>query len=487
MSHLIDTLQLLELQARRPVRRQAVVVGASLGGLLAARALSPHFDRVVLLERGELALDHGLRRSTPHTRHSHGMLARGSQVLEGYFPGISQHWLALGAQEADIQQGITFYAGARRLAAGRFGATAFALGRGVIEGSVRQRVLALPNVVAAAGIDVRGLLGDARRVGGVLWRASQDDPAAQVFELTANLVVDASGRGSRLPQWLHALGASAAREERVEVDIRYATAWFERDPQHAHIPAAVLHAARPDKPLPGVLLAQEGSRWTMSLGGYGGDVPPLDRIGFIARAQRMGPELAAVARSARMIGEPFAYRYAHSQRRHYQKLRDHPAGVLAFADAMCSFNPVFGQGMSVAACHALALDQALKAGEANLTRCFYAQAARSIDTAWATAVGADLALPCVPGPRPLPVRIINHYIAAVFRAAEHDPQVHQAFQAVAHLLAQPPSLMRPAIAWRVVRGAWRARGQSLPQQQHVNRPLSPRMLEHPPAQHRHGA
>jgi hypothetical protein len=130
-------------------------------------------------------------------------------------------------------------------------------------------------------------------------------------------------------------------------------------------------------------------------------------------------------------------------------------------DSICSFNPVFGQGMSVAACEAEALQAALAAGDhAGLARRYFRAAARVIDIAWQTAVGADLAIPSVQGERPLPVRLINAYVAKVFDAAQHDAVVAVAFQRVSHLLAEPPSLMRPAIMARVLRAAWRARAQA---------------------------
>jgi 2-polyprenyl-6-methoxyphenol hydroxylase-like FAD-dependent oxidoreductase len=219
----------------------------------------------------------------------------------------------------------------------------------------------------------------------------------------------------------------------------------------------VVTAATAEHPVPSVLLSQEGERWVVTLGGYGDDAPPLDRAGFIARAVRTAPaELAAVLQDAEFLCEPFGYRFPHSQRRFYERLRL-PEGVLAIGDSICSFNPVFGQGMSVAACEAEALQIALASGQDRLARRYFRAAARVIDIAWQTAVGADLAIPSVQGERPWPVRLINAYVAKVFEAAQTDAVVAVAFQRVSHLLAEPPSLMRPAIAVRVLRACWRGR------------------------------
>lgn len=446
----------------QPAPRRAVVIGASLAGLLAARVLADHFDEVLLLDRG--ALDDSLeaRHAAPHTRHTHALLARGRQVLETLFPGIAADWQAAGGRFGDVGSQSAFYAGRRRFAQAPADAMALCLGRGAIEGLLRRRVLALGPVHAVGGIEVQGLMTDPQSpreapvVTGLRWRApGEADPTVRV--LRAALVVDASGRASRLPRWLVEIGCDAPAETQVHVNIRYATAYLRRQPHHAPGLEAVVVAATADQPRPAVLLAQEHERWVVTLGGYGDDAPPLDRAGFLARAEHSAPELAAVLRDAEFLCEPFGYRFPHSQRRHYERLRRLPAGLLAIGDSLCSFNPVFGQGMSVAACEALALGAALRRGGAQLARRYYRAAARSIDIAWQTAVGADLAIPSVQGERPLAVRLINAYVARVFEAAQTDAAVAVAFQRVSHLLAAPPSLMTPGMLWRVWRACRRPR------------------------------
>ena len=439
-----------------PTGRRAVVIGASLAGLLAARVLAEHFDEVLLVDRGELPDGDAHRKVTPHTRHAHGLLASGKAAMEALFPGIREEWLAPGGRVGDMQQQIAFYAGRRRFASGVAGEEAIAVGRVVIEGAVRRRVLALANVRAASGLEVDGLVLDeaAGAVRGIRLRSSD---RAVAVDAPAALVVDASGRGSRLPQWLRGFGYDAPEEDKVQVDIHYATAYFERSEDDASGLEAVLCAATPDCPLPAVMVGQEGGRWVVTLGGYGRDVPPLDRAGFVARAQRLAPELAAVVARGRFVADPIPYRFPHSQRRRYERLARFPAGLLAFGDAISSFNPIYGQGMSVAGCEALALRDCLAAGDHALAPRFFARAAKIVDIAWNTAVGADLSIPSVEGPRPLPVRLINAYVARVFEAAQHDPQVARAFLRVAHLLEPPPSLMAPRMLARVAGAAWRRR------------------------------
>jgi 2-polyprenyl-6-methoxyphenol hydroxylase-like FAD-dependent oxidoreductase len=437
--------------------RRAAVIGASMAGLLAARVLAEHYDEVWLLDRDSLPDADQHRRATPHSRHAHGLLARGREAIESLLPGITNEWVANGAHLGDLHDDVAFHGGLHAFRRAPSGLRAVAGSRPLLEGAVRRRVLDLPEVRACTGVDVQGLRVDVRgRVNGVQLASLIGDEAG--FGFDAELVVDATGRASRLPAWLRAIGREAPQEERIEVDLRYATCHFRRDPAVDPGCVVALCAATPDSPLPGVMLAQEGDRWVVTLGGYGDDAPPLDLAGFIERAQRMpSPELSALVRHAVPIGEPIGYRFAHSQRRRYERLAGFPEGLLAFGDAICSFNPIYGQGLSVAAAEALALRDLLRARERRLAPAFFARAARIVDTPWHTAAGADLALDAVPGPRPLAVRVINAYVAQVFSAAAGDAKVAAAFLRVAHLLAEPSSLMTPSMLWRVMR-ANRARG-----------------------------
>jgi 2-polyprenyl-6-methoxyphenol hydroxylase-like FAD-dependent oxidoreductase len=221
--------------------------------------------------------------------------------------------------------------------------------------------------------------------------------------------------------------------------------------------AAIIHSSTPELPLPGVLIAQEPGadgvpRWVLGVGGYAGNHPAATLAGMQQRAAEMGVEqMTRLAQDGTPLGEPARYVFPFSLRRRYERLRRFPQGFLVMGDALTSFNPVYGQGMSVAACEALALQAALQQGPQGLAERFFRAAARVVDTPWQLAVGNDLSIPSVPGPRPLPVRVVNAYVARLMRVAVHDTVVARAFLEVLHLLKEPPSLFRPAIAWRVLR------------------------------------
>ena len=446
-----------------PSDRRAVVIGASIAGLLAARVLADRYDEVILLDRGDLPDANQHRKATPQSHHAHALLARGLMALEELFPGITDECVAQGGVRADMHSGVAFYAGGQRFAQHASGIDCIAVGRVVIEGAVRRRVLALARVRACPFVEVRGLLasGDSTRVAGVEVRPI---PTGAALKVCAALVVDAGGRSSRLPQWLNSLGYASAMEERVRVDVCYSTAYLKRGPT----PAAGMFGAvcAPDRSHRriGVMLGQEDGRWVVTLGGYRNDSPPLARDAFTHRAQQMGREVAEVVRTAEFIGAPMGYRFSHGERRHYQRLGRFPNGLLAIGDAICSLNPIHGQGMSVAACEALALRDCLADGERGLAKRYFRKVSRVVDAAWNTAVGTDLAIDTVEGRRSIAGSLVNRYLGLVVKAAAHDPVVARAFLQVAHLLAQPPSLIWPAVVARVLYTLWRhrRRGEAAP-------------------------
>jgi 2-polyprenyl-6-methoxyphenol hydroxylase-like FAD-dependent oxidoreductase len=417
----------------RTLGRRAIVLGASMAGLLAARMLQERFDEVWLLERDALPQDAAARKGTPQALHAHGLLARGREVLEQLFPGFTGALQAQGAMVGDVQANAPFVANGRRFAHGAAcGQVGLACSRLAIEAEVRRRVLAMPGVTALTDVDVvQPMLDDAHgRVTGV--RIVQRSGGAQET-LAADLVIDCTGRGSRTPAWLREWGYDAPEEERVTVGIGYATAYFERDPRHAPGIAAMIFCAGERQPLPGVLIAQEPDgngvpRWVVTMGGYAGDHPPTTLDGLRERARRMGDAaFERVLNEARPLGPVTRYSFPHSQRRRFERLARFPRRFLAMGDAIASFNPIYGQGMTVAACEALALDRALAGGLDGLHRRFFKAAAKVVDVPWQLAVGGDLAIPSVPGPRPAPVRFVNAYLARLFEAAPHDAKVAAAF------------------------------------------------------------
>ena len=439
----------------------AVVVGASMAGLLAARVLAEHVGRVVVLDRDTLPEDAVPRGGAPQSAHAHGLLARGRRGLEELFPGLTDDLVARGALPGDMQEDIRWINEGRPMASARSGLEGLLVSRPLLEREVRRRTLADPRISIRERVDVRELLHDSSgRVTGVAGM-DRDDPAGDgLRRWEADLVVDASGRQSCAPEWLSALGFEPPEEERVQVDVAYATRHYRREPAHLDGALGLAMAGTPDNPRGGVLLAQEGDRWICGLGGILGDRPPLDPDGFEAYAASLpSPMLHEVIRSAVPLDAPRRFRFPASVRRRYERLARSPRGLLVTGDAVCSFNPVYGQGMTVATLEALALRDVLRRGldRPSLAQEFWRACAPVVDVPWQIAAGGDRRFAGVPGPVDRRTRLLNGYVTRVQRAAAVDPAVGTAFLRVANLEAPPPSLMSPSVLARVVRSSRRAR------------------------------
>jgi len=432
-------------------RGNAVVLGASMGGLLAARALSEHFERVTLVERDFMPTPGEHRRGVPQSRHAHALLAAGCTVLERMLPGFVADMTARGAQPADVLENGQWVLHGLRIPSGVSGVRSLLCQRPVLESYVRERVLALSNVSLLEGCDAIGLNGTYQRVRGVRLRTR---PGAEVT-LHAELVVDATGRGSRLPKWLELLGHDAPREERIEIELGYASALYRRTNSMLGGQLACIVAAAPPNPRSGVALAVDDEHVMVTLCGALRDYPRATHEAMKAFARSLPAsdlfELLSVAEPA---SEPQAFKYPCSKRLRYEETKTAPAGVLAFGDALCSFNPVYGQGMTVAALEAELLEQMVSRSSQDLPRKFYRAAARLLDGPWAMSACADLSFAEVQGKRTVMTRIMEKYFARVVRAASVDLGVACRLIRVLQLVDPPAALLRPTMLVRALsRGA----------------------------------
>jgi 2-polyprenyl-6-methoxyphenol hydroxylase-like FAD-dependent oxidoreductase len=431
--------------------KRAIVVGASMGGLVAAKALAAQFQEVLVIERDTLPTGIEPRKGVPQGRHTHGLLARGREALEELFPGLIEELIAAGAQAGDLSGDTFWYNHGVYLSQSRSALQGLLVSRPMLESHVRRRLLQLPNVRIAEHRSVDALVFDAsnKRVIGL---RVEDREHGTIETLDADQVVDASGRGTRTPAWLREAGYPEPAEEKVEVGIGYMTRSYRRRPEELGGKMAAIMAACDPEWRMGAMLAQEGSRWMVSLGGYFGDHPPADPQGYLEFAKSLPkPEIYNALRVAEPLSDPMPFHYPASVRRRYERLSAFPEGYLVFGDALCSFNPVYGQGMTVAACEALALEKCLAEGSKGLARRFFAAAAKTIDIPWQIAVGSDMQHPRLRAEMPLQARFINWYISRFYRAGRQDDLLAIQFLEVANLMRRPESLLSPKLAWRVWR------------------------------------
>ncbi|MEO3814001.1 FAD-binding protein [Sphaerisporangium sp. B11E5] len=426
----------------------AVVLGASMGGLLAARALAGTYSRVTLIERDELPAGPADRRGVPQGRHVHVLLPRGSEVLGSFFPGLAAELGQAGVPHTQLARQIRFVVSGHRLTRGHPGPTMLQPTRATLEHAVRRRVAALPGVEILHGRDVSGLVTTAGRVTGARV-ARRSGGREETVE--ADLVIDALGRSGRSIEWVAHLGRPRPPEERIKVGIKYVSCFFRTPPGALAPERGVLVGPVAGRTRAMAFMACEPDRWLLTVAGMAGDHPPADPGGLIAFARTIAPpDVHDVIAASDRLSDPVTHTFPASVRRRYEKLSTHPEGLLVFGDGLCSFNPIYGQGMTVAALQAEALQACLAAGPGDLARRFYRAAAKVIDPAWQLSAAGDLALPEIAGPRPLATRLINRYVARLHRVGADDIDVADAFWRVAGYLDPTPALLRPRVALRVL-------------------------------------
>lgn len=441
---------------------RAVVLGGGMAGLLSARVLAESYHQVLVVDRDQLSGVDDARRGVPHGRHAHALLARGQHILEELFPGLHDGMTAAGVLTGDLSGNLRWYFNGRRLRAGQSGLASVSATRPVLEAHVRARVEALPNVEFLQRCAIRGLIttADRKRVTGVRVITDATHSVEQVLD--ADLVVDATGRGSRMPAWLEDLGYPRPAEDRVKIDMAYTTRHFRlrEDPYGTDL--SINPVASPAHPR-GAFFPKLGDGISMlSLTGILGDYPPADHEGFLAFAKSLpATEIYESIRDAEPVDEAVTFRVAASVRRRYERLREFPGGILVIGDAVCAFNPVYGQGMTASALEAVALREHLRSGREPRALAYFKKIAPLVDVPWEISTAGDLGFPGVAGDRTLKVRVGNAYMAKLHAAATNDPDVTAAFFRVAGLVDPPTALMRPSLMAKVFRNA-KLRPESLP-------------------------
>lgn len=432
-------------------RCNAVVIGAGIGGLLAAGILSQRFDRVVILERDVLPSGPENRRGAPQGAHAHGILAVGLIALERMFPGLAEDLVGRGGIWVDAGRDVLVwhYGGFR--APCDAGVRLILASRPLLEWCIRRRIAALPNVVLDADVAVAGLLGELReRVTGVSL-ASGD-------AIHGDLVVDATGRGERSNRWLSALDFDVPGISVIRVRLGYATRLLRR--RSGDLPAGLACAVAPSAPGEkrfGAAIPIEGDRWLVTLGGFHGDHPTRDPAEYQDFAESLPHSLIAdLLRRAEPLTGIATFQFPASRRRHFERLATVPSGYLAIGDAICSFNPVYGQGITVAAMEALALGWLLDRYPGtgpDLVQSFYRHAANAVGGAWGLARGADFMYSETKGRKPLAVGLRNWYMRRVILSSQVSPKVSKTLIRVQHLLVSPHALTTPTTALAVLKTA----------------------------------
>ncbi|KAB1139463.1 hypothetical protein F7R91_39965 [Streptomyces luteolifulvus] len=443
------------MRGREPHRvlETAVVIGASMAGLCAARVLSERCRDVVLIDRDPLADGADWRAHVPQGRQPHLLLYAGARLLEEWFPGIGGELYAGGATEFDVCRDFFWYQSGGSLVRPVSRMRGPVMSRPFLEATVRRRVTELPQVTVRERTTGTGLVTDAtgQRVTGVR--------LADGATLSCDLLVDATGRQAKSLAWLKELGYAEPPVSRVTVNTHYASRVYRRDALPARDWKAAAVIGDPATKRLAMVLPWEGERWIVGLVGINGEVPPTDEAGRLAFARSLdSPVIADVMAASQPLGEPVSHRFTANQRRHVEKMRRFPLGWVMIGDAVCSFDPIYGQGMSTAAQQAAALGACLDRSAAldqTFTRRFFRAAARPVVVAWSIAAGGDFMYEGTTGEKPPGTDLLNRYVERVSVAAQHDAAVCVRFTEVAGLIRRPEWLLTPAFVLRVLRYARR--------------------------------
>ncbi len=436
--------------------KRAVVIGAGISGLAAAQVLADHFNEVVILERYDLPSTATPRSGVPQGRHTHMLLSGGLQALCDLFPNFSGYLANAGAHAVDLGLQLDYnFPGLKSLPRRQLGVSTFAATRPLIEFAIRLRVKERRNIRLRSGSRVTEIV--ATPDGDAVASVSYMGRHGELENLPADVVIDASGRAMPTLEFLQAVGRVIPEDTVIRVDLAYSTAVYSLPPGAMPGTKALLTMANaPERSRSAAMVLREDNNWFVTLAGRGTELPPADSHGFLEFAQGLEtPAVYNAISSGRLQSEILRFAFPESRRRHFESIGNLPRGLIPIGDSVCRFNPIYGQGMSVAAQEAVVLRNLLarQATQADpldqLGQKFIAEIQPLIDAPWALAVLPDLAYPDAQGERPADLAESLEYQAALHRAAIHDPVIHQLLVEVLNLLKPASVLAAEDIAERV--------------------------------------
>ncbi|WP_211830250.1 FAD-dependent oxidoreductase [Kistimonas asteriae] len=440
--------------------QRAVVIGGSVAGLVAAKAIAPFFEEVILLEKDTLNDENGLHKGVGQGAHAHVLLPSGVELLKQLLDLPSIDLEAFGLVPADTASELKWF---------QFGVwkTRFHSGidmgwcyRSRFEWQVRQSVLAVDNIRIESPARVTGLFMSAsgHHVAGVCYKVPGSENADITHKLAAELVIDASGRGTHTPRWLENAGIARVVQDEISVQVAYTTRRFRFPPAVSDAldwKVLSIYAEPPNDRRGGLIYPIGSNEWMATLVGGGGEVAPMALDGYLDFAQSLPqPDIYRVLKQAIPVGEPCSYRCPGSLWRRYDRMEQWPGHFVVIGDAVCSFNPIYGQGITAALKDVQALRSVLEKSTADLSASSMMQLqkmiARGKAVPWHMAACPDFIYPETRGKRPLCLGMTNGYLKALMKLAGRDRVVHQRFIEVFTYLKSPLVLLAPGIMVKVL-------------------------------------
>ncbi|KVD74137.1 hypothetical protein WS62_06610 [Burkholderia sp. ABCPW 14] len=430
----------------------AVVIGGSIAGCLTAEILSRHFTTVTIVEKGDFDDKTSDRQGVPQEKHTHVLLLEGQRLMEEIFPGLTNDLIQAGAVGADLINDVRWfqYGLWKQCYASKLHSLFFS--RRFLDNYLRGRIRRNPKIVVRSETAVADLLVSSANgrpaVAGVKISTS-----AGVDTLCGNLVIDASGRGSRTANWLTAAGLDETPRMLIETHLGYASRIYRRSPAHKDWRAVVIWPTPPEQKRIGLMLPIEGDRWMVSAGGWFDAFPKPNPDEFVEFMRTLPvPDIYDRLGQAEPVSEVSGFKVPGSQWRRYDQFDGFPEGLLVVGDALCSINPFFGQGMTLCAMQAHCLTRHLPRwldGRCS-TREIQSQFVPIIRASWDMATAEDMRFPQTAGERTLSTRIMHWYGAGLARASASSRLARQAQLEVIHLTKSPNRLLHPGIFARVL-------------------------------------
>ncbi len=444
----------------------ALVIGGSMAGLLAARILADHYVHVTVLDRDEFPAEPAHRAGVPQSRHAHAILPRGQMIIGELFPGIMDEMKADGAPGPGNIQMVTPMGPLAPMDLPAEADEGISVSRFLLEWHIRHRLSLLENVTLLSGVEVQHLTAtpNRERVTGVQVRHRTDNLREET--LAADLVVDASGRRSSAPEWLAALGYDAPPEETINSGLGYASRFYKKPADfHNRWDGILINGRPPHNPRIGLILPIENDGWHVTVGGLAGNFAPTDEAGFLEWARQL-PDIGLyeAIRDAEPLTPIRGARTPSNRLRRFERLTRWPAGFLITGDAVCCFNPIYGQGMTTSALDAVALRETLEkyGTRPGFERKFQQAVAHVVATPWFVATGEDLrwaGVELTGGSEGVISRwrtkVMHRYTNLLLKQATVDPLISGLYFAVIGMILQPRMFMHPGVVARVLWGTAR--------------------------------
>ena len=433
--------------------QRAIVVGAGLGGLSAARVLSDYFDEVMILDRDELPDDATRRPGVPQGKQPHGLLGGGLRALEKLFPGFGNELRRAGAVSIDAGCDMLYEVPGQdvwpRI---KLSWPTYSMSRPLIERTLRRQVERRGNINVRSGCRVLNIVSESNVHAATGIQCQMID--GRLETLKSDLIVDASGNGSLTLEFLKATGRRTPDETSIGVNIRYASAVFERSQIWNDYKVVFTFPDAPDQGRGGLILPAENNSMHVGLAGRGKAFPPIDSNEFLSYARQLPTKTIYNAiKNAKRLTDITPFSFPESRWRHFAQVPDFPCGLLPIGDAICRFNPVYGQGMTIAVQEANMLFDLLETLDgdplATLAPTFLTRAETLIADPWAMSAIPDFIYPETIGERPRDLQDRLNFQSALGRLAVRDVEIYELLIDIRHVLKPRTLLDDPSIVTRV--------------------------------------